>query len=464
MRRLFGRLAGTRESFWFLPAVMSLVAIGLSFLTVAMDDWLNFDLLSGAPFGNAGGPSGARALLTIIAGSMITVASLTFSITIAALALASSQLGPRMIRNFVRDRGNQVVLGTFIATFAYCLMILRTVRGPEGTVFVPSLSVTIGLVFAVASLAVLIYFINHISMSIQATRVIASIGTDLDATIDRLYPDRIDWSRTPEEIERQTHDAEEPPEPPGEVHRVSSQRSGYVHSVRFDALVETAKKASVVVRIPQPSGRFVAKGATIAEVFAVDGLVPNDDLDGEVAGAFEVGYDRAAGEDIEYYIDQLVEIAVRALSPGINDPFTAMACVDRLGASLRQLAERIMPSPYHQDKEGTVRVIAKTQTFEGALNAAFNLIRQYGQSSAPVSMRLMETLAVLADWAPARDHKAALLSHARMIESGATATMQERADIRALEERFTLVIRALESNGGRSSADLQATTTEDNAS
>ena len=449
MKRLFGRLAGTRESFWFLPAVMSVAAILLSFVTVAMDDWLGWKLLSEAPFGNAGGPSGARSLLTIIAGSMITVASLTFSITIAALALASSQLGPRMMRNFVRDRGNQIVLGTFIATFVYCVMILRTVRGPEGTVFVPSISVTMGLVLAVASLAVLIYFINHISMSIQATRVIASIGADLDATIDRLYPQRIDWSRTPEEIERQTHDAEEPPEPPGEVHHVSSRRSGYIHNVKFDALVQTAKKASVVVRIPHHAGQFIAKGATIAEVFADDGRTHNGDLDDEVVAAFVVGYDRAAGEDIEYYIDQLVEIAVRALSPGINDPFTAMACVDRLGASLRQLAERILPSPYHQDDEGTVRVIAKTQTFEGALSAAFNLIRQYGQSSAPVSMRMMETLAVLAEWAPARDHKAALLSHARMIESGATATMQERSDIRALEERFTLVIRALESNGGR---------------
>jgi uncharacterized membrane protein len=423
---------------------MSLAAIALSFATVGLDNWLDWKLPSEAPFGNAGGATGARALLTIIAGSMITVASLTFSITIAALALASTQLGPRMIRNFVRDRGNQVVLGTFIATFAYCLMVLRTVRGPEGTVFVPAISVSVGVVLAVASLAVLIYFINHISMSIQATRVIASIGADLDATIDRLYPQRIDWSQTPAEIEHEAEASENLPEPPGKAHGVASPRSGYIHSVKFDALIAAATEASVLVRVQHPPGQFVAKGAFLAEIFDASDQAPGEELEEAVVGAFHLGDDRASTADIEFYIDQLVEIAVRALSPGINDPFTAMACIDRLGASLRQLAERILPSPYHHDDGGTLRVIARSQTFEGALNAAFNLIRQYGQSSAPVSMRMMETLAVLAEWAPARDHKAALLAHARMIESGAKSTMRERADIKALEERFTLVINALE--------------------
>ena len=166
-----------------------------------------------------------------------------------------------MIRNFVRDRGNQIVLGTFIATFVYCVMVLRTVRGPEGTVFVPSISVTTDRARTCGRKPRgMIYSINHISMSIQATRVIASIGADLDAAIDRLYPQRMNGPAGRRKSERQTHEAEGPPEPPGEVHYVSAPRSGYVHMVRFAALLQTAEKASVVVRIPHPAGHFCGKG------------------------------------------------------------------------------------------------------------------------------------------------------------------------------------------------------------
>jgi uncharacterized membrane protein len=444
LRQVFDKFSGARESFWLLPALMTAGAVALSFVTVELDDKLTWSGLGTGPFGNVASADGARTLLATIAGSMITVASLTFSITIASLSLASSQLGPRLIRNFIRDTGNQLVLGTFIATFAYCLLVLRTVKGTEGIAFVPSISMVVAVLLAMSSLAVLIYFINHISTSIQAPRVITSIGADLDRTIDRLYPQRIDWSQSRDEIELQSGAAETLPEPPGEAYRVASPRSGYIQSVKSDALVKTAEEASVVVRVPHHPGQFVAKGAFLAEVFDSEGKVPEEDVEEAVLAAFSIGDDRAAREDIEFYIDQLVEIAVRALSPGINDPFTAMACIDRLGASLRELAERVLPSQYHYDDAGTLRVIARSQTFEGALDAAFNLIRQYGQASAPVSMRMMETLAVLAEWAPAREHKAALLAHARMIESGAKSLMRERADVKALEERFSLVIKALE--------------------
>jgi uncharacterized membrane protein len=440
LKQVLGHFGSTRESFWFIPALMSAAAVLLSFVTLSLDDRLDWDGLGSGPFGNAGSAEGARTVLATIAGSMITVASLTFSITIASLSLASTQFGPRLVRNFIRDTGNQIVLGTFIATFAYCVLILRTVKGSETNLFVPSISLTTGVVMAMASLVVLIYFINHIAHSIQASRIIATIGNDLSKAIDRQFPEHLspqtDKRGSPEEYEEWIAQ--------GESRWIRATRSGYIQRVQYDDLVDLAKEASIVLRMPHHAGQFVAKGADIAEVFGSDqNQFAAADLDSRVLEAFPMDSERAAG-DIEFYIDQLVEIAVRALSGAINDPFTAMQCLDQLGASLRQLAERRFPSAHHRDEAGTVRVVASTPTLESALGAAFNLIRQYGSSSPPVMMRLLETLAVLAEYAPSPEHKQALLMHARMVASASAAYLKERVDLDALEDRVSSVIEALE--------------------
>ncbi len=436
---MLDRLGGVRESFWFLPALMSVAAVVLSFVTLTLDDKLEWSGLGSGPFGSAGSADGARTLLATIAGSMITVASLTFSITIASLSLASSQFGPRLVRNFMRDTGNQIVLGTFIATFAYCVLILRTVKGSETNLFVPSISLITGVVLAMASLGVLIYFINHIAISIQASRIIATIGNDLTKTIDRLYPERLKDG----EGDEQGYEEDEEWSPPGEPQWVSANRSGYIQNVQYQDLVSLAAEASVVIRVPHHPGQFVAKDSTIAEVFGEPSLQGDQDFSTRLTNAFWMGSERSSGRDIEFYIDQLVEIAVRALSPGINDPFTAMQCLDQLGASLRQLAERKLPSANHRDEDDDIRVVASTQTLEGALGAAFNLIRQYGNTSPPVMMRMLEMLAVLAEYAPAAKHKQALLTHARMVESAGKEHLREKVDIDDLEERFSSVMEVL---------------------
>jgi uncharacterized membrane protein len=189
----------------------------------------------------------------------------------------------------------------------------------------------------------------------------------------------------------------------------------------------------------------VTRGSAIAEALHDDGTLPTDSqLAIAIAAAFEIGDDRVSDQDIEYFLDQLVEVAVRALSPAINDPFTAMACVDRLGVSLRSLAGRQLPTPLHYDDQGTLRLVSKTETFRGALDASFNLIRQYGQSSVPVSLRLIETLAVIAEHTSDPQEIEAISNHVRMVEHSAKSHMTEPADIAALNERFARAIRALE--------------------
>jgi uncharacterized membrane protein len=189
----------------------------------------------------------------------------------------------------------------------------------------------------------------------------------------------------------------------------------------------------------------VARGVALAEVGYEDGSLPAEErLGTAINELFEVGDNRVSDQDVEYHIDQLVEVAVRSLSPAINDPFTAMACVDRLGASLRYLVRRELPSPYHRDDNGTLRIISKTETFEGALDAAFNLIRQYGRSSAPVSLRLIETLAVIAEHTTDPVETQAIRNHLRMIEHAARSEMQAQGDREALQERYEKAVKAIE--------------------
>ena len=179
------------SSFWFVPTLMVLLAIALSFITIWIDHSREATIVQRIDWAYSLGPNGSRAILSAIAGSMVSVATTAFSITIVALQLASSQFGPRLLRNFMQDTGNQIVLGTFISTFVYSLMVLRTINGVEKDEFVPHLAVTIGLVLAIASVGVLIYFIHHSALSIQVNHVIKLVGDDLDGAIDRLFPERI---------------------------------------------------------------------------------------------------------------------------------------------------------------------------------------------------------------------------------------------------------------------------------
>lgn len=432
-QRLDRQWAAARDSFWFVPAVMTLAAAALSFATVAIDERVTFDFAANRSWGYAGGPDGARALLATIAGSMITVAGVSFSITIAALALSSSQYGPRLLRNFIRDIGNQVVLGTFLATFMYCLLVLRAVRGPGGDDFVPYVSIGVGILLAVASIALLIYFIHHISHSIQATHVIASVGRDLDRAIQRLFPQEAGRG-IPAEEEREF-------QPPEGGQALVSPRSGYVQAIDLTRIMRIAQERGLLIRIEHHPGGFVPRGGRLVTVWDGAAIEP-DDL-AAITGAFTIGDRRTPAQDVEFSIDQLVEIAVRALSPGVNDPFTAMACIDRLGVGLRQLAEKQFPSPFRYDEDGHLRVIARPVRFAGIADAAFNQIRQYGHTSAAVSMRLMETIAIIAEHTSDPDQREVLLRHAMMIERGSREGLSEQLDWKDIDARYREVIEAL---------------------
>jgi uncharacterized membrane protein len=306
--------------------------------------------------------------------------------------------------------------------------------------------VTIGVLFALASLGVLIYFIHHVSVSIQADVVVARVGAELIHGIDRLFPQQMGHAEPRAEDTRSGTGM--PDEFDREACPISAAEDGYLQFVDADALMALATQEKMLFRLERRPGQYVVLGCPLVTVWP--GNRVTESLEARVNAVFILGHQRTAAQDIEFAIHQIVEIAVRALSPGINDPFTAITCVDRLASALRRLAQRDMPSPYRFDDQDRLRVIVPAVTFPEIVNAAFNQIRQYSRSSAAVTIRLLESIAVIAGAAGRLEDRAALHSHAEMIVRGAREGLPEVCDRREVEERYQSAIRALrETEGNR---------------
>jgi uncharacterized membrane protein len=426
------------SSFWFIPSLMVVLAIGLSFLTIQLDQSLKTNIIGQLGWAYSLGPSGSRAILSAIAGSMVSVATTAFSITIVALQLASSQFGPRLLRNFMQDTGNQIVLGTFISTFVYSLLVLRTINGVEDDEFVPHLAVTFGIGLAIASIGVLIYFIHHSASSIQVDQVITKVGHELQGAIERLFPDKIGKGASKYQ---QDPIRDIPANFARDAFPIKATNSGYVQAIDDNLLMQIATENDLLLRVQKRPGKFVVQGSELVLVFSGERV--NKQLIKKINDAFILGLQRTEQQDVEFSINQLVEIAVRALSPGINDPFTAIRCIDQLSASLSYLAQREIPSPYRYDENDKLRVIAEPISFADMTDAAFNQIRQYGKTSVAVTIRLLEAIAVIVPYTYHKADRAALLRHANMIERGSQEGIPEELDRKDVEEQYLAVVKAI---------------------
>ncbi|MEP0754352.1 DUF2254 domain-containing protein [Trichocoleus sp. Lan] len=426
------------SSYWFVPTLMALSAIALAFGMLSLDRAAKSGPIESLGWIYTGGPDGARTLLSSVAGSMITVAGTAFSITIVALTLASSQFGPRLMRNFMQDTGNQVVLGTFIGTFIYCLLVLRTVRGDDYNVFVPQISVTIGMVLALASIGVLIYFIHHVSTSMQASHIIRDVGRELDNAIDRLFPQKIGQGKS---VPKQRSVAEIPAGFEKEAAPMLAKESGYLQAIDDELLMKIATSKNLLLRLKYRPGKFIVEGSELVMIWPGERV--NKKLTQQFNQAFIFGEQRTEQQDVEFPIDQLVEIAARALSPGINDPFTAIQCINQMTAALCRLAEKDFPSPYRYDKDNNLRAIANPVTFAELVDAAFNQIRQYSKSDVAVKIRLLKAIALIATHTRNQKDRAALLRHAQMIERSSCEEVSEELDRKDIEERYLAAVKAL---------------------
>lgn len=384
--RLYSYWDRLRTSFWFLPSAMAGVAIILSFGLIQLDTMVSSEWIAELGWLYSFGPEGARAVLSAIASSMITVAGLTFSITMLTLQLASSQFGPRLLRNFMRDRGNQVVLGIFISTFVYCLLVLRTVRGTEETSFVPHLSVAVGVLLALASIAVLIYFIHHVATAIRIESLLKALAVETHAAIDHLYPERL--GHDPPHDEKSASDV-----PDSDFRSIMAGSSGYMQRVDVEALMRIATEHDLVIFVEARPGRFVTELDTVFRVHTADRV--SDEVADMLKGTFVLGQERTPEQDLEFSIRRIVEIAQRALSPGINDPTTALYCIDRLGEAFARLARRDVPAPMRFDDERRLRVVTTVITLDELACPAFAAVARYGMSDGDVVRHLLNTMKVL---------------------------------------------------------------------
>ncbi|RAG87320.1 DUF2254 domain-containing protein [Streptacidiphilus pinicola] len=417
------RRESRRTNLWLVPALEALAAAGLCSITLALDRAAYNGSLQLPSWVLSGSADAARQVLTTIAAAIITVVGLVFSITIVALTLASTQFGPRMLRIFIRDRGTQLTLGTFVATFLYAVLVLVAISPGRHGDFVPHLSITTTLALTLVDLATLIYFINHIARSIQLPQVVAAIAHDLAQAIeDQSAPD----TETPQ-------DSGERGLSPGELLSrmqtdgavVTTSASGYLQYLRHDRLVRIARDARAVIHIPYRPGHFLVQGHPLAYVWPPEAAahVTADLRRGHVTGPY-----RTLTQDVSFGIDQLVEIALRALSTAVNDTFTAMTCVDWLGDCLCRITTTWQPRHVHRDRHGYVRVIAHQPDYDRLVRRSFEKIRQASSGMPAVMIRQLDALDKVMHQTHDPERRKLLMEQADLILNACESSVPEPAD------------------------------------
>ncbi|WP_160152929.1 DUF2254 domain-containing protein [Microbulbifer sp. ALW1] len=391
-----------RASFWLIPAVMMAAAILLAHTLLALDQILEVDHYPGFRWLELRDRESARALLSTIAGSTITVAGTVFSITTVALTLAANQFGPHLVRNFIRDRSTQASLGIFLSTFVYALMVMRGIQAGHQSGENQSLAVSMAILLALVCIAYLIYFIHNVAQSIQVDNITFHINREFRQALEQIYP--TEESRDP----RNTRVEERDLNIDSNCLCVPTSSSGYVQLIDRQKLMRWATDNDCCIRLECHPGTFLNHWSCMARVFDPPRQIDSGEIARAIQGAITIGAQPTAEQDIVFSIRQLAQIAVRALSPGVNDPFTAYSCIDRLIDGIGVILQRPpLPNCFH-DTNNQLRLVTRELDFADVLAAALDEIREYGSQSAVVMRRLLDALHELAEICDRQEDKRAL--------------------------------------------------------
>ncbi|MDA3878119.1 MAG: DUF2254 domain-containing protein [Halothiobacillus sp.] len=437
MNKLIQFWGDLRSSFWFMPTLMVAGSIALAMVLIeadlaGIDQWLSqWPRLFGV------GQEGARLILSTLAGSMMTIMGITFSMTLLALVLASSQYTSRILRNFMRNRVTQFTLGVFAGIFAYCLIVLRAIRGSSGVEeFVPSLAVFFAFVMSLGGVGVLIYFIHHIASSIQASNIIASVAHETNASIDRLLPEKLNKSLDEDDVRNQGLESLDK----RTWYPVPAAVSGYIQSVNNDALLYLAEEIRTIVRMEHGVGAFIVQDTALVSLALT--YPPDHKTIDMLNAAYSISRHRTVAQDPAFGIRQIVDIAIKALSPGVNDTSTAIICVDYLTSIMARLAGRQFPLSHRYEGE-TLRVVAIVPSFEDLLAEAFDQIRGSAEENVAILARMLGALHTIGSLTIKPSHIRALNEQLQYIDELVGRCIKASHDRARLEKRLSEVRQAL---------------------
>jgi uncharacterized membrane protein len=428
-RVLWDYLAG---ALWVLPTISVLVFLtaGALLSRVSISD--------DSPLAFQGSADDARNVLIVVSTTMITVTGLVFALTIVALQIASGQYSPRLLRNFMRDRGTQVVLSVFVGAFAYSTAGLYTVGVQRAgqQAFVPRLAVSGSLALALVSVGVLIYFIHHLAHSIQIDAIMSQIQRETREVIDDVYP------HPTSDLDRE----ERCPDPPPQAVVVPAASSGYLQAIQPAPLAEAATRHDLIVRLTRRVGDHVVAGTPIAWAWqrSPDQPPPTPALlQTAVADAVHVGFERTMVQDVLFGLRRLVDIANRALSPAVNDPYTAIQAVHHLSVLLCALARRRLGDWLCRDRQGILRVAIPLPDFAEYLRRSTAQIRRFGAAEPALTRSLIQLLSDVGTSTTSDDRRAACAHHLWLVLEDAKRETAQPADLQAVVEDGAAALSAL---------------------
>ncbi|MBI4499255.1 MAG: DUF2254 domain-containing protein [Chloroflexi bacterium] len=416
------------STFWFVPALLVIMGAVLALGMLYADTVWGPEFEQRVPYLFQGTADAGRSLLAAIAGSLITVVTLAFSVLIVALNQASTQFTPRVLRNFMSDRGNQVVLGSYLGAFAYALLVLRQIRSTAADVpaFVPPLAITGAIALTLWCIGLLVYFFHHSARSLQAETILEEIHQALLDATERLYPDELGFPAAAD------HESLPDPPPGAQLEVVRTARAGYLRRLDVEQILGIAGPPVRLVRVVPQIGTYLPHGAVLAEVWADP--APSAQEFSSVRNAFILGQEQTIRQDALFGIRQLVDIAVKALSPGINDPTTAEHALDRIGNVIGILAGRAFPRRRRMVPGAATIFWFERPDFADFVAAAFGQIRHAARGGVHPTRHLLTVLSAVRARTFTPDRAAAVRGEVEEALAGierAGMTPRERTSIRS---------------------------------
>jgi uncharacterized membrane protein len=411
-----------RTNLWLIPSLTVAAALGVFFLSQSLDRAHHAGAIALPAWLNQGSAADARALLSATAGAIITTLGLVLSITVLTLSIAASQFGQRLLRRYMRDRGTQACIGVFAATFVFSLLTLLSVTSRSNEKeYVPWLSIWISTLWALACIGVLIYYINHVALSIQVNNVLADLSADFRWAIRQNHRPNTPLIRSIPEVRADF--------------ALTASVTGYIQLIDYRALAAAAAEADAVVQFLCRPGQFVVKGTTLA--VAEGRNLSGSRLRGVFDRTIRIGVRRTVMQDPEFAIAQIVEIALRAMSPGVNDPNTAVSCVNWMADGIRELAQYSSRNPVHVDSNGNLRVIESVNPFECVIAAAYDPIRQVARNSPMLTIGMLDAISLIAPFVMAETGREALSNQVQLASEGffSNAVSGDREDVAAAYRR-----------------------------